>query len=145
VVVTSEPAGAEVSLDGAPTGQRTPAVLEGVLLSRSHQIGLVAPRAKGITLPVVSRPGDLVARVHGQLEVAVGELSIASEPQGAQVRLDGRAVGRTPVTVPGVRLDVRHRVDLSLDGHEVDQFVVTPEKDGTRFVRKLTPSAARSP
>jgi hypothetical protein len=41
-----------------------------------------------------------------------------------------------------VRLDERHRVDLSLDGHELDQFVVLPEKDGDRFLRKLVPSRA---
>ena len=33
------------------------------------------------------------------------------------------------------------------DGYvgKVDEFVVNPEKDGTRFVRRLTPSSARSP
>jgi hypothetical protein len=30
-------------------------------------------------------------------------------------------------------------VDLTLPGHEVDQFVVFPEKDGNRFVRQLVP------
>jgi hypothetical protein len=36
-------------------------------------------------------------------------------------------------------VDERHRIDLSLPGHDVDQFVVLPEKDGDRFVRKLVP------
>jgi serine/threonine protein kinase len=145
VVVTSDPPGAEIALDGAPTGQVTPAVLENVRLSQPHQVGLAAPGSKGVTLPVEARPGELVARVHGTLKGAVGALSIASEPAGARVEVDGKVVGRTPVTVQGLRLDERHRVDLTLDGHEYDQFVVTPEKDGTRFVRRLTPSAARSP
>ena len=30
-------------------------------------------------------------------------------------------------------------MDLVLAGYEIDQFVVLPEKDGTRFVRKLLP------
>jgi hypothetical protein len=38
-----------------------------------------------------------------------------------------------------VRVDERHRVDLSLPGHVEDQFMVLPEKDGARVVRKLTP------
>jgi hypothetical protein len=145
VVVTSDPPGAEISLDGTPTGQRTPTVLENVALARPHQIGLHSASAKGVTVPVQARPGDLVARVHARLEVALGELTITSQPEGARVELDGKVVGRTPLTVPGVRLDERHRIDLTLDGHEYDQFVVTPEKDGTRFVRRLTPSTARSP
>jgi hypothetical protein len=42
------------------------------------------------------------------------------------------------VVIPGIRLDQRHRVDLSLPGHEIDQFVVLPEKDGVRFNRRLS-------
>jgi hypothetical protein len=38
-------------------------------------------------------------------------------------------------------VDERHRIDLTLPGHDVDQFVVLPEKDGNRFVRKLVPHA----
>jgi hypothetical protein len=36
-------------------------------------------------------------------------------------------------------MDQRHRIDLSLPGYDVDQFVVLPEKDGNRFVRRLSP------
>jgi hypothetical protein len=138
VVVTSEPPGAEVSLDGERTGQVTPAVLEGVWLSKPHQVSLVAPDAKSVTLPVRGKPGQLVARVHARLVNAVGNVTVESDPAGALVRFDDRPVGRAPVTIREVRLDERHRVDLALEGHEIDQFVVLPEKDGTRFRRRLT-------
>lgn len=143
--VTSDPPGAEVALDGAPTGQRTPAVLEGIRLSRHHEVELVAPGAKTVKLNVEARPGDFVAKVHANLLAAFGELRIASEPPGARVELDGTMVGRTPVTVPDVRLDERHRVDLRLEGHDLDQFVVTPAKDGTHFSRRLMPTSATAP
>jgi hypothetical protein len=45
------------------------------------------------------------------------------------------------VTVRDVRLDDRHRVDVQMAGFEIDQFVVLPEEDGTRFRRKLKPLA----
>ena len=53
------------------------------------------------------------------------------------MRLDERSAGRTPITIPEVRLDERHRIDLTLAGHEIDQFVVLPEKDGVQYARKL--------
>jgi acyl CoA:acetate/3-ketoacid CoA transferase beta subunit len=83
--------------------------------------------------------GRLVRRVHVVLPSAVGVLTVESVPPGAEVRVDGNLAGKTPVTLSGVRVDEPHRVDLTLPGHEVDQFVVFPEKDGNRFVRQLVP------
>jgi hypothetical protein len=137
VLVTSEPAGAEVVLDGARTGQVTPAVLEGVRLCQPHEVALSGAQVRGVTLSIRGRPGQLVARVHAALESALGDVTIASEPPGAEVRLDGKPAGVAPVTLRGLRVDERHRIDLTLAGYEIDQFVVLPEKDGTRFTRRL--------
>jgi hypothetical protein len=137
LVVTSEPSGAEVSLDGQPTGQRTPAVIE-VLLSRPHEVTLSGPALKAVTLPVAAEVGKLSARAHARLGSTLGTLTVESEPPGAEVRLDDRPVGVTPVALPGVRLDERHRIYLRLPGHEIDQVVVLPEKDGALVRRTLT-------
>jgi hypothetical protein len=137
VLVTSEPAGADVLLDGARTGQVTPAALEGVRLAEPHEVALSGAAVRGVTLSIRGRPGQLVARVHATLENALGDVTITSEPPGAQVRLDGKPAGTAPVTLRGLRVDERHRIDLVLEGHEIDQFVVLPEKDGTRFTRRL--------
>jgi hypothetical protein len=145
LVITSEPAGAEVTVDGARLGQVTPAVVEGVQLSRLHEVVVGGPGVRTVTLPVEPLPGTLVRRVHASLETALGSLSVESQPEGASVEVDGRKVGRTPVTVLGVRLDERHRIDLSLAGHDEDQFVVLPERDGTRFTRRLSRSPAAVP
>jgi hypothetical protein len=138
VVVTSEPSGLEVALDGQRTGQVTPAVLENVLLSRPHLISVAGARTKEVSAPVPVRAGELVARVHLKVESSVGSLVVESIPPGAEVVLDDRPAGRTPATIPEVRLDQRHRIDLVLAGHEIDQFVVLPEKDGVRFTRRLS-------
>jgi eukaryotic-like serine/threonine-protein kinase len=137
IVVSSEPPGVEVALDGVRTGLTTPAVIEDVVLSRRHEVSLDAPGVQPITVPVEPEPGSLVRRVSAKLETALGALEIASDPPGAEVRIDDRRAGTTPLTVTGVRLDERHRVDLTLAGYEFDQFVVLPDKDGTRFSRKL--------
>jgi hypothetical protein len=143
LVVTSEPAGAQVTLDGNESGV-TPAVLEGVWLSRPHELTLVATGTKPSTLTIEPQPGKPYRRVHVKLENAMGALRIETEPPGAQVRIDDRQVGTTPVTVAGVRMDERHRIDLTLAGYEEDQVVVLPEKDGTRVMRRLARATGKS-
>jgi serine/threonine protein kinase len=143
LVVTSEPSGAEIAIDGVPTGQRTPAVIEGVAVNQPHEVQLSGPALRPTTLPVKPAPGRLSLRVHAQLGSAFGAIEVLSDPPGAQVLLDDRPVGVTPVTIGEVRLDQRHRIDLKLDGYEIDQVVVLPEKDGSRFQRTLTPAAPK--
>jgi eukaryotic-like serine/threonine-protein kinase len=139
LVVTSEPADAEVTLDGVPTGVKTPAVLENVFLNRPHEIALAAAGRRGATVLVEPRPGALVQQAHATLPSAIGAVTVESTPPGAEVRIDDRRVGTTPMTIREVDLGIRHRIDLTLHGHEIDQFVVLPETDGTRFSRLLTP------
>ncbi len=138
VLVTSEPQGLEVSLDGQKTGQVTPAILENVLLSRPHAVSVSGPAVKEVAAHTTPRRGELTARVHLKVESTLGALTIESVPPGAEITLDEKPAGRTPTVIPAIRLDQRHRVDLTLPGHEIDQFVVLPEKDGVRFTRRLS-------
>jgi hypothetical protein len=138
VLVTSEPQGLEVTFDGQRTGQVTPAVLEQVLLSRPHVVSVSGPAVKAVSSQTAPRPGELVERVHFRVESSVGVLTIESVPPGAEIVFDDRPAGHTPATLGDVRLDQRHRIDLVLAGHEIDQFVVLPEKDGVRFNRRLS-------
>ncbi len=144
IVVTSSPPGAMVTLDGAAIPDPTPTVVEGVNLSRPHVVQLAATDRRGVSVEVRPNWGSLVRRVHAELATALGTLTIESDPPGAEVRFDERAAGVTPLSVRDVRLDQRHRIDLVKPGHEIDQFVVLPEKDGVRFRRKLS-VAARAP
>ncbi len=144
LVVTSEPPGAEVTLDGAPVG-RTPAVVEDVWLSRPHELVVEAQGAKQYTMALEPEPGKIVRRVHATLQSSLGRLTIESVPPGAEVRLDGRIVGTTPITVPQVKVDAPHRLDLTLPGYEVDQLVVLPERDGHKVVRRLARASQRPP
>ena len=137
VLVTSEPSGLEITFDGARTELRTPAAIERVILSRPHQVTLGGAEVKARTVPVPLVPGELVARVHVRLTSSLGSIVIESEPPGAEIALDDRPAGRTPATLREVRLDQRHRIDLVLAGHEIDQFVVLPDKDGVRYARRL--------
>jgi hypothetical protein len=138
VLVTSEPPGLAIALDGAKTSLTTPAIVEDVVLSRPHSVTLSGPGVREVTVPVPVSPGTLVSRVHARLESTLGAITVESEPPGATVVVDDRPAGTTPATIGDVRLDRRHRIDLVLAGYEIDQFVVLPEKDGVRFLRRLS-------
>jgi serine/threonine protein kinase len=143
LVVTSEPPGAEAVLDGSKVGT-TPVVVEGVWLWKPHELVVQAPGAKEYTMTLDPQLGIAYRRVHAALTNAMGALRVESEPAGAYVRLDDRPAGTTPVLIPGVKLDERHRIDLTLAGYEDDQFVVLPEKDGNRVRRRLARAAPKA-
>jgi hypothetical protein len=139
LIVTSEPSGAQAQVGGRPPA-RTPAVFEDLSLREAHTVVVSAPDRRPHTQVLAPDLSRTTARVHAVLPSAKGELVLESEPSGAEARLDGRPVGRTPLTVSDVPLGERHRIDLSLPGFEIDQFVVMPEKDGNRFRRQLSPA-----
>lgn len=73
----------------------------------------------------------------------LGSLEIASRPSGAQVSLDGRIVGRTPLSIPGVGRG-SHVVGVELAGYNrwAASVLVTPDNP-TRVGASLEPSVPR--
>ncbi len=139
LVVSSTPPGAQVTVDGKAVPGTTPLVVEGIRFSSGHRVEATTPGHRSASAEVGAEPGKLTRSVHLTLPSALGTLTVESIPTGAEVSVDGKPVGRSPVTVSDLRVDERHRVDLTLAGHEIDQVVVLPEKDGNRIVRKLLP------
>jgi len=111
VLVTSEPAGAAVLLDGRPVGCQTPCTLPETTAAGDHRVELTKSGFKPVSsslpvpetgertesfrlekLPVESGP----VKVPAFTEVA---LTVTSEPVGATVTLDGEPRGVTPLTV----------------------------------------------
>jgi eukaryotic-like serine/threonine-protein kinase len=142
LIVTTDPPGAQVTLEGRGASI-APAIFEGLPPGEPLSVVVTAPDHKTVTLTLQPELGRLVRRVHAQLPVALGKIIIESEPPGAEVQIDDRPAGVTPLAIENVRLDERHRFDLALDGHELDQFVVLPERDGQRFHRALAPLERR--
>jgi hypothetical protein len=142
LIVTADPPGAQVMLEGRGA-TAAPAVFEGLPPGEAFTVVVSAPDRKSVTLALQPELGRAVRRVHAQLPLALGAVTIESDPPGAQVQIDDRPAGVTPLTIQDVRLDERHRVDLALAGHELDQFVVLPERDGQRFRRALAPVERR--
>jgi hypothetical protein len=89
------------------------------------------------------RPTDATESTGTTGAARAGRLSIRSEPSGAQVSIDGRSYGVTPLTLAAVTPGER-RIVLKLDGREVRQ-TVRVEAGGTASViapmRQVTTSS----
>ncbi len=135
--VSSEPAGAEVRLEGERVGQ-TPWT-DPRRRSGTYALRVVQPRYLVFEQSVTVRDGETTPVV-AKLVPNFGGLRIESEPPGAEVWLDGKRVGQTPWS------DGRHR----LGTYELrvvrplyliaEQKVTVRSTDTTHVVAKLVPN-----
>ncbi len=115
--VTSEPGGARVTVNGEERGA-TPLDLEELPLG-VYEVGVELKGHEPQTRDVALTAGEPSAAVEVTLsrrQPTLGRVNFASTPPGAEVSVDGKVVGKAPVT------DVRlrpgsHRVQMTLDGH----------------------------
>jgi PEGA domain-containing protein len=129
LVIDSQPAGAEVLVDGVRRGV-TPLTL--TLAGGSHALQLTRDTVTR-NIPVTIKPGAEVIH-HIDLETRavvpdVGQLLVTSEPSGARVTVDGQPRGVTPVTIPAVPAG-QHAVVIHGDAGSV-QRAVTIERGQT--------------
>jgi hypothetical protein len=99
LIVTTDPAGAPVVIDGRQRGV-TPVTLTMAAGEHVMVLGNTAPR----TVHLRIAPGAQVSQFYQLPHAApvVGELQVRSDPVGARVSVDGEAHGVTPVTVGGL-------------------------------------------
>ena len=117
--VTSAPEGARVTLNGEERGT-TPLDLEelpfgvyevGVELKghepQAHDVALSAGEPTAVVEVTLSRQ---------RAKATLGRVNFTSNPPGAEVSVDGKVVGKAPVTDVRLRPG-RHKVRMTLDGH----------------------------
>ena len=110
--VESEPAGADVLVDGKKVGV-TP--YRGPVAAGARKLEWRKAGYASQELAVQAAPGKELSE-HRRLEPTPIPVSVASRPVGAELRIDGKALGKTPwkgTLAPG-----RHQLELSLEGHE---------------------------
>lgn len=99
---------ATVRVDGEERGM-APGVLE--LEAGTHEVLLSAPRYLDFSAEVAMEGRGREQRLEAALAPAWGWLEVDSQPQGAQLRVDGEVLGTVPQTV---ELDAGlHRVELA--------------------------------
>ncbi len=129
VMLISDPPGSIVTKDGAQIGQ-TPTILRDCPLGKHaatlSKAGFVSQEIQWTVED--SRP----MKQTGRLASNIGELSVDSSPKGADVTVDGKFIGKTPVSErfePGVK-----ELVVRLSGHSVFEQKVTVERDAVREV-----------
>ncbi len=114
VNVTSEPAGAQVLVDGEPRGT-TPLTTE--ILAGNHPLELRLEGFKPWTTDVQIKAGEPVAVGPVKLGLPDGRLALRSDPSGASVSVAGVYRGQTPLSLE-LRPDIAHSIVVSKPGYE---------------------------
>jgi TonB family protein len=150
--ISSTPPGATVTVDGVVRGV-TPIDVAGLAMGphevKVEQKGYAATEETVALSP--EAPSFQLDVPLSKTAPAMGTVDIISNPAGAQIRLDGVPVGKTPLRSHRVKLG-SHKVDLTLDGFEPWSGSVTG-REGRRAqvdaflkaIPRATPTPAPTP
>jgi tRNA A-37 threonylcarbamoyl transferase component Bud32 len=144
LTVESTPAGARVLLDGreAPTVTPTTLSVEHPRPDEPHRLELRLPGYRAWEARTIAlRPGDH-AIYRAQLEAPATRLVITTDPPGAEVAVDGRTVGRTPLGNVTLAADGRtHALRLRRHGFlDVTDMIALADGKDVVVDRKLPPA-----
>ena len=107
------------TLDGALLARPTPLAVTDVDPSRAHKVEITL-RGHDPFTQEVRFTGDLrQVRLQAVLAPIVGTLEVSSNPPGAEVIVDGRIRGVTPVTVGDLSPADDVNIELRLRGYKV--------------------------
>lgn len=141
IVITSDPAGAEIFLDDTPTGLKTPATLFRLPADTQHLVGIHHKGRKFWSSPVSIRAGG-IERLNARLEVDYASLEIVSNPIGADVRINGQFVGKTPIHRDGLTPGEVLQIEVSKEGFETWKSGIRTEAG---HLSTLHPALERDP
>jgi formylglycine-generating enzyme required for sulfatase activity len=113
--------GVRVSVDGTPRGVTPVTQLE--VPEGEHEVLLQAEGFAPFTARVQMAGGGETQHLQATLKPDRAAVSFASDPPGAQVRVDGTSVGATPFTVDLTSGD--RRVEVGLEGYETQSRRIT--------------------
>jgi len=129
VTITSDPPGAEASIDGRAAGV-TPAESVDVGPGQTHRVRVAKAGYDAWNGSFSAGPGE-TASVHAELKEKSCSLSVNSNPAGAKILLDGQDTGRkTPASLDGLKPGKTYKVRLVIDGYGLfeDSVVADPSR-----------------
>ena len=139
LVLTSVPAGAEVTLGGTHRG-KTPIEVD-LPAGFQHELVVNLPGYATWTQPVFADAGKKISIV-AKLETVGARVTIQGSPDGAQLFIDGVDRGRTPQSLE--LSAVEHRIEVRKEGWVTYTYTVTPSKGLDRTLQYRLTSAERS-
>ncbi len=116
--VTSEPPGASITFDGKPLGKKTPFTIKKVPADQDHEIVLSLEGYEEKTESDVTVAPDDTEQVHIKLDPLPGSLKITSTPSGAEVVIDDKPRGKTPLTVKKLDRSRSYPIVIHKKGYE---------------------------
>ena len=123
VVVGSSPSGADIYLDGQKTGLQTPDTLKGLPAGAFHRVGLRLPQYAGHEWPGVRVQEDTTLSLAHAFSKLSCQVTFETEPNGAQILVDGTVEGKTPAVV--FLSYGQHDLALKLSGYHPVENTVT--------------------
>jgi hypothetical protein len=118
VRIESVPPGAEVTFDGTRMAGATPLTIDSVPTGTRHDVRIELGRHKPYTETVdIPKKGGEVS-VRGTLEPITGKLTVITQPDGADIVIDGVSRGRAPKTIPDIEMSSAKKLELRLNGYE---------------------------
>ncbi len=136
ITITTEPSGANVSVNGEPLGV-TPGTVE--ILEGYRIVEINKPGYKTFETNVEVKAGVDQTLPPVLLERADGRVSLRSSPAGANITLNGRYRGQTPLSLV-LAPNQNYKLELTKAGFEPlsRQLNIKPEED-LSLVENLTP------
>jgi len=129
VEVSSEPPGAQVTVDGEKVGV-TPLIVES-RRSRRPKIAIEAPEREPYGTQLVFPLLGEIKPLNVELPLASATLQLRSNPAGALVTLDSGAACRTPCALSSLPPRTKHLVAVSREGCAPATFVFEAEPEET--------------
>ena len=138
ILVTSQPAGAAVEVDGRRWRQTTPTAVTTIGPGR-HTVRVTSAGHGAVEQSLVVERGGRAA-VEVVLPPVQREVALETVPAGARVFVDGELQhGRTPMTASLVADDF-HELRFELDGYESELRAVKPEDRDATLTVHLSPA-----
>ncbi|MGE0623113.1 MAG: PEGA domain-containing protein [Pseudomonadales bacterium] len=115
VTFTTDPPGAEVVVDGTPSGTTPTSAIP--VPAGQREVSFTAPRYQPLALVVDVTGMNEAQTVYGALAPNWAEVSVSTSPPGAEILLDDEPTGAvTPATIEA--LAGEHEIRLRLPGHK---------------------------
>jgi len=136
VFISSIPQGAVVSIGGKPAGN-TPLKIK--LPEGNHRLQISAEGFKTWQTQLTVKPNQPQSLTDIQLQAADGTLALQTRPAGANITIDEKFVGQTPLTVK-LSANTEHEVRISKAGYENEsRRVQVPTEQTKKLTLDLTP------
>jgi hypothetical protein len=122
LLVKAAPQKAEISVDGKYVGNAP--YLSAFTLPGKHEIVVASPGYADMAATVMLEEGQAFEKTFGLKSLELGNLSLATDPAGADIYLNATKVGQTPLDLPVI--EEPRSIRAKSDGF-MDEVLVIPE------------------